>query len=101
MQKPFEVHVGSMYGAPMGRRSTPMDLIAAASKAHLQRVPASAAITIRAEPIGAGSTVRRLPGNRRLYCVWNDAGANYFRANDRAHAITLLQRSGAKLLRPF
>jgi hypothetical protein len=93
--RPFEVNVSSPRGAPMGRPSTPVDLIARAGKARLQRVPLVSGDYDRGGAYWGG---RPSPN---LYCVWNDAGANFFRAADRSEAISLLRESAIKLARPY
>jgi hypothetical protein len=88
---PYQVNVSSKYGAPMGRPSDPVDQLR--GRVHLRRVPF---VDGDYDQGGAYWGGAGLP----LYCVWDDSGsANYFRARDRAHAKSLLQRLGLKFYR--
>lgn len=83
--KPFQQHVSSQYGAPMGRHSTALDLLVGAGKIHVERVPF---VDYDYDQGGAYWGGSREAGP--LYCAWNESGANYFRARDRAHALMLI-----------
>ena len=77
--KPFEVNVSSPYGAPMGRRSDPIE-----GKVHLQRVPFVDGDYDKGGAYWGGG--RDTPP---LWCAWNEEGAAYQRAKSREDAKAL------------
>ena len=80
MTKPFQMNVSSMYGAPMGRRSSREDEFV--GKSHLQRVP-----FVDGDYDQGGAYWGRGYLAEYLYCAWDDEGhAIYCRAKCRADA---------------
>lgn len=90
--EPFTRKVSSQYGAPMGRRSDPLDRFNGA-KVHLRRVRL---VDGDYDPGGAYWGV-----GAPLWCVWDDADGYgyeaYFRAPTREAAKRILQ--GARFYR--
>jgi hypothetical protein len=77
-EKPFEVHVSSRYGAPMGRRQDkPSDF---EGKVYLQKVPMVDGDYDSGGAYWGGNDVP-------LFCAWDDHGhALYIRAKDKGIA---------------
>ena len=87
---PWSSSVSSPYGAPMGRRSTPLRDMS--GKVRLARVPF---VDGDYDPGGAywGGGRYSLP----LFCVWNDDAEHYLRAANRDAAKRLVREGNAKL----
>lgn len=77
--KPFQINVSSRFGAPMGRRSTPLEELAG-QKVHLERVP------FVDGDYDQGGAYWGGPPSEPLYCAWNEHGAAYCRARSRDEA---------------